>query len=153
MKFRRLSSEELTHLEKEFIEFLVSNTVTADDWVKLKAEKPEHAEELIVMFSDVVLDKVYSKVVLLEKREPKSLLLFKFDGDLVQMLGVSSQDENVDFTKLNQDIDYSTIKLEGFKSSKVVAKETKSTEVFQLIESGCNVGNPELYKTLDAIIV
>ena len=99
MRFRRLTTEELTHLEKEFIEFLVSNTVTAEDWVKLKADSPDNAEELIEMFSDVVLSKVYGKIVLLEKREKNNLLLFKFDGEIVQMLGVSTNDETIDFTK------------------------------------------------------
>lgn len=152
MKFRRLTNEELTHLEKEFIDFLVSNTVTADDWVKVKNEQPEKAEELISMFSDVVLDKVYSKVVLLEKREPNNLLFFRFDGELIQMLGISTKDNSIDFTDVSNDIDYGSIKLDGFRTSKVVAKEAKSEEVFQLIESGCIMGNAELYKILDSII-
>ena len=153
MRFRRLTSEELSHLEKEFIEFLVANTVTADDWIKLKDEKPENAEELIEMFSDVVLLKVYSKIVLLEKRAKNDLLLFKFDGDMIQMLGVSSQDESIDFTDFGKkSFDLKGIKLEGFKTTKVLAKESKPDEVFQLLESGCYIGNVELYKTLDAII-
>ena len=152
MRFRRLTGEELSHLEKEFINFLVSNTVTADDWVKVKENEPEKAEELILMFSEVVLEKVYGKIVLLEKREPNNLLFFKFDGDLIQMLGVSSQDNSIDFTDLKKDVNYNSVKLDGFRTSKVLAKDAKADEVYQLLESGCEMGDPELYKILDKIV-
>ena len=35
MKYRRLTNEELAELEKEFVRFLVSNTVTSEDWEKI----------------------------------------------------------------------------------------------------------------------
>ena len=60
MKFRRLTNEELQELEKEFVQFLVSNTVTADDWEKIKEDNPERAEGLIEIFSDIVFEKVIS---------------------------------------------------------------------------------------------
>ena len=158
MKYRRLTEEELTHLEKEFIDFLVSNTITADDWVKIKSDKPEETEELIEMFSDIVLEKVYSKMVLLEKREPKNLLFFKFTDQLIETLGISVEGDNsfefTDIDAINGILkgDDLKVKITGFRTTKVMSKDAKPNEVHQLISSGCVIGNGELYKTLDQII-
>jgi len=57
-KYRILSSEELELLEKEFIEFLVINGITADEWQKIKASEPEKTKKFIELFSDVVFEKL-----------------------------------------------------------------------------------------------
>ena len=59
MKYRRLNEAELKDLEQDFIRFLASNQVTADDWKKLKDSKSDQADGLIGLFSDQVFDKVY----------------------------------------------------------------------------------------------
>lgn len=158
MKYRRLTEEELTHLEKEFIDFLVSNTITADDWLKIKETKPEETRQLIDVFSDIVLEKVYSKMVLLEKREPKNLLFFKFTDQLIETLGISVEGDN-SFTFTDADAMQNfmkgediNVKVSGFRTTKVIAKDAKPNEVHQLISSGCVLGNESLYKTLDRII-
>ena len=50
MKYRILSKEELEPLKDDFIKFLSANTITGEDWVKIKAEKPEEANTLWVCF-------------------------------------------------------------------------------------------------------
>ena len=40
VKYRALTHEELESMEKEFIDFLVLNGITGEDWEKLKNEKP-----------------------------------------------------------------------------------------------------------------
>lgn len=153
MKFRRLTEEELEILKDDFIKFLASNTVTASDWVNIKENKQEEAHELIEMFSDIVMEKVYSKVNLLETREKNSLLVFKFDGDLMTILGINTADTSVDFANAQLDqIDFSTITITGFRTSKVLEKGQKEVEVHQLIEAGSLVGNEQLFKILDQII-
>lgn len=155
MKFRRLSSDELQHLEKEFVEFLVSNTITADDWVNIKETKQKEMNELIDLFSDIVFEKVFSKIDLLEKREPHNLLFFKFNQDSITTLGVSVKpDAGIDF---NDPESFSgNLKkgvLTGFRTAKPLVNVDKSQEVFQLIQSGCVVGNPELYQTINDVVV
>jgi len=152
MKFRRLSQEELSHLEKEFIEFLVSNTITADDWVSIKKNKPDETNRLIDLFSDIVLEKVYSKMVLLEKREKNNLLFFKFKDNMIETIGVTSKNDRVDFN-LPESFDESVFSgLEGFRQTRIYQESEKSKEVFQLVQAGCVIGNAELYKTLEGII-
>ena len=51
-KYRELTTLELKELEKEFIDYLIVNGITADDWVKIKEEQQEKAEDIITLFSD-----------------------------------------------------------------------------------------------------
>lgn len=37
MKYRRLTAEELSGLEKEFVHYLIINGIDAQEWEKLKA--------------------------------------------------------------------------------------------------------------------
>ncbi len=57
-KFRSLTHEELESMEKEFIDSLVLNGITGEDWEKLKKESPENAEGICESFSDVVFTKI-----------------------------------------------------------------------------------------------
>ena len=57
MKYKRLASQELEALEKEFINYLATEQITADEWVKMKETTPEKSEELIDVFSDMVYEK------------------------------------------------------------------------------------------------
>ncbi len=52
MKYKRLTKEQLEELHEEFINFLATQSITAEEWATLKKEKPEVAEEeLDDMFS------------------------------------------------------------------------------------------------------
>ena len=54
MKYTRIPSDELEKLEDEFVNFLVVNGITADDWVAIKENEPMNAAEIVDQFSDVV---------------------------------------------------------------------------------------------------
>ena len=56
MRFRRLTKNELEHLEEDFVRFLASNQITADEWEKFKTEQPQKVHELLDIFSDIVLE-------------------------------------------------------------------------------------------------
>lgn len=49
-KYRLLTHEELIELEKEFIDFLILNSIVASDWMKIKNEEPEKATRFIHLF-------------------------------------------------------------------------------------------------------
>lgn len=66
-KYRNLTLEELSHLDDEFISFLVVNGITADDWEKLKKEDMSSAEKVIESFSDVVFEKIMRQTRYLER--------------------------------------------------------------------------------------
>lgn len=159
MKFRRLSNEELGHLEKEFVDFLCANTITAEDWVKIKSESLEKAEHLIEMFSDIVLEKVYNKVSFLEKREAKNLIVFRCTDKTVDLIGITlDPNSNLDLTDPEKVADVVSGKyslkdqLSGFRNTKKINSEEKSLEVHQLINSGCIIGEEKLFLALDRVI-
>ena len=45
MKYSRLTKEQLEELHQEFINFLATQSITADEWSDIKINKPEVAEE------------------------------------------------------------------------------------------------------------
>mgnify|MGYP001465575203 CR=1 FL=1 len=53
MKYRILSNKELEPLKDDFIKFLSANTVTGEDWAKIKSNKPNEALKLVEIFSDI----------------------------------------------------------------------------------------------------
>lgn len=153
VKYRRLSKEELLELEKEFVDFLCSNTITADDWVKLKKQDQEKAEELIDIFSDVVMEKVLSKITYLEHRSAQSLLLFKCLEKEIHLISLTINNTAIDLTKAED------VKLlaEGELQAKDVNvtrvtkayQESREREVFEMTNSNCLVSDGSLYYLLD----
>ena len=76
MKYRRLTNDELTELEKEFVRFLASNHITALDWEKLKGHDPKRVESLIEVFSDIVFEKILQGIEYLEFKTPTDIKTF-----------------------------------------------------------------------------
>ena len=66
MKYTRLTKEQLEELNQEFINFLATQSITAEEWKEIKEQKPEVAEEELDIFSDLVWEGVLSKVEYLE---------------------------------------------------------------------------------------
>lgn len=99
-KYRRLSSEEFEALEKEFIDFLVLNGITAPDWQKLKDEEVEKAHQIMDSFSDVVLEGVLRKAQYVEMRSSKEVILLKTEETGFRVVALRSDDSSeMDFTK------------------------------------------------------
>jgi sulfur relay (sulfurtransferase) DsrF/TusC family protein len=156
MKFRKLDKEELQEMEPEFIRFLAANTITGDDWEKLKVENLEKAEGLIEIFSDIVFEKILKKIEYLEIKTPNDLRTFHCEAEKIKMIGLKINGESsVDFTK-NQDptqimslLRLSNAKLQLYKGEKSYAKE-REVELFELMEQqGALISKDgHLYKTL-----
>ena len=159
MKFRRLDKEELKEMEAEFVRFLASNTITGEDWEKLKKNKPEQAEGLIDIFSDIVFEKILKKVKYLEIKTPVDLRTFHCEAEKIQMIGLRINGEsNLDFTQ-NQNPDQmmallkdSNAKLQLYKGEKVYKKE-REVELFEMMEQqGALISKDgQLFKTLSQI--
>ena len=45
MKYTRLTKQQFEELHQEFVNFLATQTITADEWNTLKSDKPKVAEE------------------------------------------------------------------------------------------------------------
>jgi len=82
LKFRPLSAEELTELETEFKHFLVINAIYDDEWRQLAANNPSKAQEFIDLFSNIVLEKVYTKLPGLLHIGLDFITVFDFQKDI-----------------------------------------------------------------------
>jgi hypothetical protein len=142
MKFRRLTKEELQGLEGEFVQFLAANTVTAQDWEKLKAEDVAKAEELLNMFSDIVFEKIIKQVVYLEARTPNDLKTFHCLEDKIVLNGLHVEGHAIH--DLTSDLPTAEI-MESFKQADVQLKiytaekaylPNREKEIFRMLESG-----------------
>ena len=54
MKYSRLTKEQFEELHQEFINFLATQSVTAEEWANLKENKPDLAEMELDVFSDLI---------------------------------------------------------------------------------------------------
>jgi len=143
MKYRRLSIQELETLEKEFVQFLASNHITATDWVKLKDTDLEKVEQLIGIFSDIVMEKTLNKLKYLEFITPKDIKTFYCGKDKIHLQGLRMKD-NLPYSflelSLPKDLDAllkSTEEgLEVYRATKDY-KDSREQELFQMLEHGC----------------
>ena len=158
VKYRRLHRDELEELEQEFVKFLASNTVTADDWVKIKVESPEKAERLLDMFSDIVFEKILLNVEYLEHKRPRDVRAYKFLDDKVMMMGMYIEGESsLDFTQQSspQEMLSELNKVGGsvkMFSGEKTYKYTKEMEIFKIMEEGALISkDPTLFNTLSSL--
>ncbi|MEL6987679.1 MAG: DUF6495 family protein [Bacteroidota bacterium] len=156
MKYRRLSIEELKNMEKEFIEFLSSNQVTGDDWQKMKQDNPDQCEELMDLFSDIVFEKILTKINLLEHRSKSEISYLHFGEEEVDMVGVKLEgSEDIDFTK-NEPSDQMIAKAQAsnatlsvFSAKRSYSKDDRNQEVFKHLQMGSMICEDDgLYKAL-----
>ncbi|MEM1124887.1 MAG: DUF6495 family protein [Bacteroidota bacterium] len=156
MKYRRLTNEELTELERDFVKFLAANHITADDWVKLKDTNMDKVEELIGIYSDIVFDKTFEKVEYLEFMTPHDIKTFHCQADKMVMMGIAvAKESGVDFTQNDtaQDIMATLKKAEAeisiYTAEKAYNNGHREKELFQMMESGCLISKEgHLFKAL-----
>ena len=153
MKFRRLDQEELQELEPEFVEFLSSNTITSDDWQKMKTEKPEKAEGLLDIFSDIVFEKTIRKIEYLEVKTKQDIKIFHCLKEKMELVGLTLEGEStIDFTKsqtpeeMIAQLRSTDARLKLYKAEKPY-DDSREIELFQMMEKGCLITNDHLFKT------
>jgi hypothetical protein len=155
MKYRRLTKEQFEELHKEFINFLATQSITAEEWSKLKLEKPELASSEMDVFSDLVWEGVLSKVKYLENISSKHIYLFQVFNNSISLIGVKI---NIDLIDLTTEEGFSWLRenlisenVEIFNSKKEFSEDIK-LNVFKLIEQGASITKGELFKYFNKLI-
>ena len=144
MKYRILSNKELEPLKDDFVRFLSANTITGEDWSKIKSNKPNEALKLVEIFSDIVWEKALDKIVCLEHRDDKYLKVFYCGENKIEMAGFKVNAKNAPslleettFKLLGSgELKFSELNAE-FSSSEKNYTLSRNMEVFSMIESGC----------------
>ena len=157
MKYRRLTIDELEELEQDFIRFLASNSITGEDWTKMKAENSSKSNELIDLFSDLIFDRTLKKVEHLEFKTPNDMKLFHCLEDKIVMMGLFVEgNSDLDFTQpadpaqMLDQLKNSSATLKLYQAEKQFSKQ-REMELFEMMENGCLISKGELFFTLQKL--
>ncbi len=154
MRFRRLTKEELEKLEEDFIQFLASNQITAKDWESLKTKDEDKVNELLDVFSDIVLLKVFNKIPYLQHRSKDTIKVFHCQEDKLVMTGLQIEDPSKDLTNPKDlavlaNPDNLKGKVKVFQIEKNYNKE-RADEVFEMIyRNGCQIAPDGMFQMLE----
>ncbi|TAH24795.1 MAG: hypothetical protein EAZ07_08755 [Cytophagales bacterium] len=151
-RFRTLTLDELKNLEKEFIQFLIVQGISADHWEKIKINAPQDSILLIDNFSDFVFESVFSKELYIELRHKNMLQVFH--AQLNEMSEVCLQDLNpeanfFDDNWLNQITKPTENTLE--KYTRTISYQNRALELFIITEQGGKIVNHELFDFLKSL--
>ncbi len=153
--YRYLTDEELKYFEEELKQFLILNHVYNDEWVKLNSENPEKALELIGLFSDKILQRVYENMKYFEKRTKDACFVFFYDTDKIYLKVIQVEgEEPIDLSTTEGIHDALVNKFEElsfFKSSKKYSKG-REIEIHHLLEQETIPSSSEFWEMLDKII-
>lgn len=148
MKYAKLSSEQLQELEKEFIDFLVVNGITADEWEKIKLNSQDKANAIIDQFSDVVWEGSLRKASYLEHNTGSAIYCFHCKNEDIDLIIVRSKNgQEIDLNELSS----STQSINIQTASKAYTK-VREEEMFDLIKNGAQLSKGVLYTQLSNLI-
>lgn len=153
MKYRRLSDSELQLLEKKFVNFLVANTITGADWANIKKDKPEQADRLLDIFSDMVFESSLKNIEYLKFRAVKDIKIFHCGKETITLMGLCADEKtDIDFT---QEIDIKQVMLntDGLSIYRNEKKYTpnREQELFKMMETGCRISDGYLFNILEKL--
>lgn len=155
MKYTRLTKEQLETLHKEFAIFLASQSITADEWEKLKAEKPQIAEDELDIFSELIWEGTLSNVQYLENWSEQQVYLFHFKKKNIHLIAVKVLNTTINLLTqeglhwLEQNIGEDLVEI--FEAKKNYNGES-NLEKFNFIKEGAVISEGEFYKTLNALL-
>jgi hypothetical protein len=151
VKYRYLEKDELQHFEEEFKQFLIVNEVYNEEWVKLNQENQDKALELVGLFSNQILQRVYENIKYLELRTTNFCDVMFFDVEEVKLIRIEAKKpSSFDFSKVdniqNALLNH-TSELDFFKSSRKYI-ENREKEIHCFIEKGANPSTKEFWNAL-----
>ena len=134
-----LNQEELEIFEEDLKHFLIANGVHSEEWEEMNKSNVEKAKDLVGLFSDVVLQKVYEKVKFIENRSKNACLVFKLNAEEVELISINSNSEEVSLEtpeSIHEALIKHADKLSFFKTEKKYSKN-REEEIHQMLEQGC----------------
>ncbi len=148
MKYARLTKEQFEELHPEFINFLATQSITAEEWAYIKTNKPEVAEQELDVFSDLIWEGVLNKVEFLEHISPRQLMMFRISETHMDLIAIKIDNPSIDITAaygykwLQQNLHDDSVSL--YTSNKAIKKD-RNKDIFILIQQGASITKGELY--------
>jgi hypothetical protein len=155
MKYQRLTREQLEEMEEEFVNFLATQSITAEEWQKIKQERPEVAEQEIDVFSDLIWEGILGRVRYLENIGPNHMHLFHLEEKEMKLIATRIHAPAIDITTqegfawfksnyLSEQVEYMT--------AVKAYSEDPSLDKFKLIQQGAVITRGELFQWFEEII-
>ncbi|MCB0438484.1 MAG: hypothetical protein KDD20_07075 [Mangrovimonas sp.] len=154
MKYSRLTKEQFEELHQEFIHFLASQSITAEEWDVIKQDKHEVAEEELDIFSDLVWEGVLGKVDYLEHISPQRLLLFHLSEKNMHVIAINMKND-VDLTTsegfqwLRENLMDDAVE---FLQANKTYSEDKNLDKFELIKQGAVITKGDLFRFFNDLV-
>jgi hypothetical protein len=155
MKYARLTKEQFEELHPEFVNFLATQSIDKAEWDKIKAEKPEIAEQELDVFSDLIWEGVLSRAEFLEHFSKNHIFLFQcFDTDIKSII-LKSIDPEIDFLSkpglewLDKNMFTDNIEM---RIGKKEFTSERNTAIFELIRQGAFLSGGELFRQINSVI-
>ncbi|WBL27234.1 DUF6495 family protein [Zunongwangia sp. HGR-M22] len=155
MKYARLTREQLEEMHQEFINFLATQSITADEWKDIKTNKPDVAEKEIDVFSDLIWEGVLNKVEFLEHFSKQQLFLFQITTATINLIAVKIENEAIDITTregynwLRANLMDDAVNI--YTSTKAMSDD-RNKDIFALIKQGASITKGELYQYFAGIV-
>lgn len=155
MKYTRLTKEQLEELHPEFINFLATQSITAQEWASIKEKQPLVAEEEIDVFSDLVWEGVLTKATYLEHISPNQMHLFLLKEDGMSLIAIKINEESIDITTregyqwLQDNLGDDNV---VFMSASKEYGEDPNLDKFKLIQQGAIITKGDLYKWFERFV-
>jgi hypothetical protein len=155
MKYRRLTKEQFEELHQEFINFLATQSITADEWNALKVRKPEVAEHELDIFSDLIWEGVLNKIEYLENISAQQMHLFHIGKKDMKLIAIRVLNPSIDLTTPEG---FSWFKREYLSESVEIMtaakaySEDENRDKFELIEKGSVITKGELYRWFEEMM-
>ncbi|WP_142783423.1 DUF6495 family protein [Changchengzhania lutea] len=154
MKYSRLTKEQFEELHQEFINFLATQSVTAEEWTNLKENKPDLAEMELDVFSDLIWEGVLNKAEYLEHISPQHMYLFFLGENNMQAIILNLKND-VDITT---DEGYAWLRenlmddqVEFLQADKAYSDD-KNLDKFKMIEQGAVITKGDLFRYFEKLI-
>lgn len=155
MKYSRLTKEQFEELHQEFINFLATQSVTAEEWANLKVNKPELAETELDVFSDLIWEGVLNQAEYLENFSAQHIYLFRLGDKEMKAIVVNVKNKEVDITT-QEGYDWLRENLmdervEFLQADKAYTHD-KNLDKFKMIEQGAIITKGELFNYFNDLI-
>ncbi|MBT8233853.1 MAG: hypothetical protein HKO66_15395 [Saprospiraceae bacterium] len=155
-KYRLLTTEELKLFEKEFIDFLVVNGIISDSWEKMKIENIEEADKIIDLFSDIIFEKILRQNSYLEQKLKSQLFCFYFGKKKAELMLINytgdSDISEMSYDEIIEDANNTSGMFKINYQTKAYST-TREKEMFDLIQTGCEITDGDIFKKLKAYYI
>ena len=140
--------------DEDFKYFLIANGVSNEEWLEMNTSNQDRAIDLVELFSDTVLQKVYEKVKFIEHRGKSACMVFKLNETDIEMISLNTAEEKLDLStpeSIHDALLNHTSALSTFSTTKIYAKN-REEEIHDMLAQGCFNSSEAFWILLDKVV-